>query len=262
MNMKRILILIRCLLFSIVFFFFTVSSLLCAEGDRQIIRVGNFSTSDLKQRLPVGWEELFFKNIDVHTKYGLVDEKGQVVVKAESGMSSSGLIKKMPIKPADYPVIHWSWKVSNVYEKGDVKTKSGDDYPARIYITFAYEPEEASFLEAAKFNFVKMIYGEYPPASAINYIWANKARKGTITPNPFTNKTMMIVVESGPDKTGQWLSYSRNVVEDYKLAFGESPPPISGVAIMTDSDNTGESATGWYGDIILSKGPLHSSKVP
>jgi hypothetical protein len=28
---------------------------------------------------------------------------------------------------------------------------------------------------------------------------------------------------------------------------------ITGVAIMTDSDNTGESATAWYGDIIFRK---------
>jgi hypothetical protein len=29
------------------------------------------------------------------------------------------------------------------------------------------------------------------------------------------------------------------------------PPPISGVAIMTDTDNTGESATAHYGDIVF-----------
>jgi len=41
--------------------------------------------------------------------------------------------------------------------------------------------------------------------------------------------------------------------EDYKQAFGKEPPMISGIAIMTDTDNTGESATAYYGDILLKK---------
>ncbi|HCW91591.1 MAG TPA: hypothetical protein DHU56_16310, partial [Marinobacter sp.] len=44
-----------------------------------------------------------------------------------------------------------------------------------------------------------------------------------------------------------------------RQAFGESPPPVVGVAIMTDSDNTGEKATAWYGDLIL-QAPAESPK--
>ena len=48
------------------------------------------------------------------------------------------------------------------------------------------------------------------------------------------------------------MTEMRNIHEDYKQAFGEEPPMISGVAIMTDTDNTGESAIAWYGDITFS----------
>ncbi|HNP30842.1 MAG TPA: DUF3047 domain-containing protein, partial [Nitrospirales bacterium] len=41
--------------------------------------------------------------------------------------------------------------------------------------------------------------------------------------------------------------------EDYKKAFGEDPPNISGVAIMTDTDNTKESAIAYFGDIVFKK---------
>jgi hypothetical protein len=47
------------------------------------------------------------------------------------------------------------------------------------------------------------------------------------------------------------VTEKRNIHEDYKQAFGEEPPMISGVAIMTDTDNTRESAIAWYGDIIF-----------
>jgi hypothetical protein len=63
----------------------------------------------------------------------------------------------------------------------------------------------------------------------------------------------MIVVESGGSMLNQWVSEERNIYEDYKKAFGDEPPAISGVAIMTDADNTGESAIAYYGDIVFKK---------
>ena len=75
---------------------------------------------------------------------------------------------------------------------------------------------------------------------------------GTIVPNPYTDRVRMIVVESGAARLRQWLAYERDIVADYRQAFGEEPPPISGVAVMTDADNTGEEVVAYYGDIALS----------
>ncbi len=66
---------------------------------------------------------------------------------------------------------------------------------------------------------------------------------------------MMIVVESGAEKVNRWVCEERNILEDYGKAFGGTPPKISGVAIMTDTDNTGESAIAYYGDIFFRKVP-------
>ncbi len=74
-----------------------------------------------------------------------------------------------------------------------------------------------------------------------------------MVPNAFTNCVMMIVVESGKSKLGQWVKEERNIYEDYKKAFGEEPGMITGVAVMTDTDNTGEFAIGYYGDIVVEK---------
>jgi len=60
-------------------------------------------------------------------------------------------------------------------------------------------------------------------------------------------------VESGRVLINQWVNEERNVYEDYRKAFGEEPPMVSGVAIMTDTDNTGESAIAYYGDIVFKK---------
>jgi hypothetical protein len=59
----------------------------------------------------------------------------------------------------------------------------------------------------------------------------------------------MVVASSGASGVGAWQTLSRNVVEDYKRAFGEEPGKLTGVAVLTDTDNTGEKTESWYGDI-------------
>ena len=155
----------------------------------------------------------------------------------------------------EYPIVEWRWKVSNILQKGDVTKKEGDDYPARIYITFAYDPSKLSFGNRVKYKTAKLLYGAYPPTGAINYIWGNHAVIDTIVPNPYTDRAMMIAVDSGSEKINQWVTQSRNLLEDYRKAFQTDPPMISGVAIMTDTDNTGESARAYYGNIIFKQLP-------
>ena len=70
-------------------------------------------------------------------------------------------------------------------------------------------------------------------------------------PNAYTGRVKMIVIESGPSQLGRWIDERRDLRADYRQAFGDQPPTISGVAIMTDTDNTGESATAYYGDIVF-----------
>jgi hypothetical protein len=227
-----------------------VPSLICAQLG-PVIEVGEFSGAGVGDNLPAGWKPLPFKKIEKHTHYSLVTDDGTTVVKAVSEASASGLIREVQIDPQEYPIVRWRWKVSNILKKGNVYRKDGDDYPARLYITFKYDPRKLSFSERLKYQAAKLWYGEYPPLAAINYIWESHAAIGTMVSNPYTDRVMMIVVESGAEKLNQWVSEERDIYEDYKRAFGEEPPLISGVALMTDTDNTGESATAYYGDILF-----------
>ncbi len=97
-----------------------------------------------------------------------------------------------------------------------------------------------------------LVYGKYPPVSAINYIWANRTTHEKILPNPYTSRVRMIICRSGTRESGKWIKEKRNIVQDYQNAFGEKPPLISGIAIMTDADNTGEERVSFYGGITLS----------
>jgi len=224
-------------------------------GTDSILEVGTFSAASPGGPFPNDWEPLTFEKIPQHTKYELVQDRDTVVVRATSKQSSSGLTRKMTIDPKAFPIVQWRWKVDNIIKTGDVTKKEGDDYPARIYITFEYDSSKVGFFEKAKFEIINLAYGQYPPIGAINYIWESKTPIGTILPNPFTDHVQMIVTESGSQRVGEWVTEERNVYEDYKEAFGEEPPNISGIAIMTDTDNTKESATAYFGDILFKKAP-------
>ena len=104
------------------------------------------------------------------------------------------------------PILEWRWKVNNILTTGDVSRKSGDDYAARIYVTFAYDSSKLSFGDRIKYKAAKMLYGEYPPTGALNYIWGSKAPKNQFVPNPYTDRAMMVVVESGESYIGKKIS--------------------------------------------------------
>jgi hypothetical protein len=217
-----------------------------------ILEVGRFSQASVGEVLPEGWKPLTFKKVPRHTDYRLVQDGDRVVIKATSAASASGLIKVVSIDSQQYPIVRWSWRVENILQKSDVTRKAGDDYPARLYITFAYEPERVSIGRKLKYKAGRALFGDIPIA-ALNYIWESKAPVGTIVDNAFTDFAKMIVVQSGAERLGSWVEEERNVYEDYKAAFGEQPPMINGIAIMSDTDNTGEQALAYYGDIVFAK---------
>ncbi len=216
-----------------------------------IITVGDFSRANTGEILPQNWEPLTFKKIKAHTVYEMVEDQGRTVIKAHSQASASGLIRKIAIDVKKYPMVQWRWKITQVNEKSDVTQKNGDDYPARVYVAFVYDPEKAGIWEKARFKTARLIYGEYPPATVVTYIWANRVPKETRVPNPYVKEVMMIAVQSGKDKAGTWVTEERNIYQDYLDSFGHPPPMTSGVAIMTDTDNTGQTSTAFYGDIFF-----------
>jgi hypothetical protein len=211
---------------SVLFIVVIISISTIANADT--IAVSRFSTEGL-----AGWEVKSFKGM---TDYSLVQEDGRTVVKAYSAGSASGLYKQVKLDPARFRHLSWSWKISATIAYGNEKTRNGDDYAARVYVVFP---------------------GRYFwQTKAINYIWANRLAKGAYIPNSFSSNAMMLAVESGSDRVGQWIKEERDILADYRKMFGEEPHEIGAIAIMTDTDNTGGEANAWYGDLTISTAPL------
>ncbi len=197
------------------------------------------------------WEPFTFPKIKEHSTYTIVENnvtqssRLRNVLKAESNASASAILYKGRFNVSDYPLLEWRWKVENVYEKGDAKKKSGDDYPIRIYIVFKYDPKKAGFRKRLKYKTAKALYGEYPPHSTLNYIWANKEHAEDILTNTYADEAKMILLQKGKEKIHTWQVEKANILEDYRKAFGEDPPDVGSIVMMNDSDNTKEHAVSY-----------------
>jgi len=187
---------------------------------------------DYEKGLSPGWMEKSFKG---KTDYQVTRQDDQWCIKATSRSAASALYHKIKFDLKDYPILTWRWKVDRVLARGSALHKDGDDYAARVYVVFP------SWL--------------FWKTKALNYIWANKLPIGQAVPNPFTANAMMIAVQSGPRLTGKWVEETRNILEDYRRYFGTEPPSAGAIAIMTDTDNTGEEAVAWYGPIRIVSDP-------
>jgi hypothetical protein len=201
--------------------------------------------------LPQGWKPLTFPKIARHTTYNLERHGGNFSIKAESRNSASALVRKIQVDPNVYRILRWRWRVENIIEKGDAKKKEGDDYAARVYVNFRYDPDNASLWERTQYGLAYSIYGHYPPKAALNYIWANKIERGEAVDSAYTSRAKLIAVQSGRERIGTWVSEERNIYQDYINYFGEQPPDVVAIAIMTDTDNTGEDAVAYYAGITL-----------
>ncbi len=189
---------------------------------------GDMLIDDFENGLRPGWQEKSFQG---RTEYRVVQDETGYVLEATSQGTASALILNQTIDLKAFPVLSWRWKVENILPRGDARNKAGDDYAARIYVVFPH--------------------WFFPKTRTINYIWANKLPVGAVVPNPFTSNAMMVAVQSGEDKVGEWVQENRDVLADYRRIFGEDPPVAGAIAIMTDTDNTGSSAVAWYDDIRL-----------
>jgi len=190
------------------------------------------------------WKELKFPKIKRYSRYTILKSEGGIL-KAESDRSASGIIYKHKFNVYKYHAAKWRWKIKSVYKRGNAKSKSGDDYPIRIYIIFKYNPEKASFFERAKYNAAKLIYGEYPPHSTINFVWASRNHSERMITSPYTGRAKMIFLQKGNKNAGKWINEKVNILKEYKKAFGKMPPAIAGIAVMNDSDNTKEKAVSY-----------------
>jgi len=240
----------RAMALAVLVTLLTAASALAIEDS---MVAGAFSAARPGAAMPAGWVSLEAANIKVRTRYTLVDDNGVTVLRADSQSGASGLSRSVRIDPAEMPWLRWRWKISNIIDQADLRTRQGDDFPARVYVMFDYPLEKLPFLERNKLRLARALFDPNLPAATLCYVWDGKAPAGTMVPSAYTGRVKVIVVESGAARARQWVDVERNIARDFRAAFGEEAPSVSAVAVATDTDNTGTTATAFFGDISFNK---------
>lgn len=213
--------------------------------------IAAFSAAPLGSQLPMGWQRYQLGGAQRLTDYTLEQSGGAVVLKAVADASASAVIHPLRADPQRTPWLEWRWRVDNVVAKGDIRKKSGDDYPARVYVLFDYDASRLPLGQRAKIAAARLIYGDKLPTAALCYVWDNRQPVGFSAWNAYTSQVRMIVVESGASRVGEWVSERHNVAADFRAAFGEAAPPISALILAADTDNTAERTVSYFGDFSL-----------
>ena len=219
--------------------------------DADVVEVARFSRLRADTPLPADWLGWGLRSGKRRTDYRLVNGSDRTVLQASAEQAATGLYRHVRVDPARQPVLEWSWRVEQLVPGADLRKGSREDSAARLVISFHGDPAKLDFEDRVRLRLAQAFAGEPLPYAMLIYVWSNQIAVETALQSPQIDRIRMVVVESGHARLGQWLSYRRNILEDYRRAFGEDPGDIVAVGVLTDADNTRQSARALYGDITL-----------
>jgi hypothetical protein len=210
--------------------------------DAAVVEVARFSRHDAD-----GWEPYLVFSGNTPTDYRLDGE----ALHAESREGGSGMWRKIRIDVKRHPVIEWRWRVPPE-SAGAASAKSP---PVRISLGFHGDPGKLDVEDRVKLRMARAMTVHGLPYASLLYVWRTDLPEGSLYSHAQTERVRHIVVESGEARVGHWVSVRRNVLEDYRRAFGEEPGDLVAVGVMTDYGDDGSPRRAQYGDIIFQPGP-------
>lgn len=227
-----------------------VRELALEDGDP--IEVARFSRLRAGDPLPAQWLGWGLNSGHRSTQYRLVDGVAGTVLEAYADQAGTGLYRRVRVDPRRHPILEWSWRVNTLIKGADLRVASREDSPARLVVSFHGDPQRLDFQQRTMLRLAKAVAGEPLPYAMLIYVWSNTMALETAAASPQIERIRMIVVESGERDVGKWRHFRRNLADDYRRAFGEEPGDVVAVGVMTDADNTRQTAHALYGDITLS----------
>jgi len=209
-------------------------------------------------RLPApgtsGWKELPLPGGKKMTRYRAVRDGVATVLRAEANCSASAIYYPFDSSRwARMPRLSWRWRIAAALPPHSEREKSGDDFAARVYVMFAFDPKRASWWERLRHQAGKALAGGMLPGSAINYVWTTGEGRGQVWKNPYAAESRMVSLGKGP--LGGWRREEVDVLADYRRLFGHNPTRLLGVAVMTDADDTCGHALAYYADVVFRARP-------
>ena len=201
--------------------FFLYSNIVLAEK----LIIFDFTEEELKT--------LKVKKVKGETTWSLGSDENGNFIKAESEGKGSGLGKEIAVDLSKTPFINITWKVEKDLSGIVENSKKGHDYAARVFV-------------------IKKT-GSTPLSNrAINYVFSSNNIINDNWPSPYTKKSIDYVLSTTKNGFNDWVTVKANVKKHFKKFHGIDVNELSGVAIMTDTDNSKLKAISYYRNIYFS----------
>ena len=173
------------------------------------------------------------RGADNKTIYSVGSNENGNYLKAVADNAASGLGKEVKIDLNKTPFINITWKIEKDLPGIKENTKKGHDYAARV---FAVKKTGATPLSNR----------------AINYVFSSNSEIGLNWSSPYTKKSIDNVLASTKNNLNEWITVKANVKEDFKKFHDLDVNELSGLAIMSDTDNSKMKAIAYYQNIYFS----------
>ena len=112
-------------------------------------------------------------------------------------------------------------------------SKKGHDFAARVFV-------------------IKKTGSTALSNRAISYVFSSNNNVGESWPSPYTKKSIDYVLSTTKKNLNTWVSVKSNVKDDFLKLHNLDISDLSGVAIMTDTDNSQLKTISYYQNIYFS----------
>lgn len=186
------------------------------------------------------------------TAYERVVKAGRPALLARADRSASLMRRHWALPPDQLGEVRFSWWVDAPLPGANLAEAGLGDAPARILFAFDGDHGRLSPRNRLLFDLAESLGGERPPYATLMYVYGNRPEHlGRTLVHTRTDRVRKIVLDAGTAHAGRWRDHRRNLAEDFRQAFGESPGPLLSVAVLTDADNTQQQARAWYGAVEI-----------
>jgi hypothetical protein len=178
---------------------------------------------------PPGWTP---RQESARAVYSILEQAGRRFLHAGARGTGTQAARRHEWDLAAFPVLAWSWRPIEFPRGSDERDPRRNDSALAVYAVFPHT---------------------YWSVKSLKYIWSARVPVGTRLTSS-AGLTQVRVLESGTRSAAEWVEERVNVLEDYRASFEASPMPRpAGIAVLTDSDDTGSSAQGDYANFRVCK---------
>ncbi len=191
------------------------------------------------------------------TQYRPDSSGGRPALRLEANGSYGHLLQTLAGNSATPARVRWSWRVDQAGSGINLHSRSGDDSPAKVCLSFDWPDAQVPFVERQLLRIARARSAQPLPGATLCWVWGGPEAPGDVVENPYTRRVRSIVLHSAGQVGAGWFSESRDVAQDLRLAFGDELPasePLPAAAALfvgADADNTQGHSIAWIAGLRL-----------